>query len=677
MSTPPRPVQRLASLSTWALAVLVVVLTAATLWASVALESRRSTEARVRRTDALEGAVALWESLQLDRIDDGLAALALDPDRPAPGWADARWRWRAGSGGAPGELLAPRPGPVEDTATLLQDPCLARAAQETGVDRPRVEIAESWARCLDAAPPVARLAASRAAEQFMAAGEPARALQVLAPPSDSTDGAAAEGPTDAALPAFRVLTGLLQRAQAHQALGEDDRATALLVQAGDEIVQLHGPDLADALPLLDYPVLADLRALGAVDDADRLAGAGALARRRLAGWRSVDTLLSRPEELPAPVVAELSLPDGRRAPVRAIGQPVGEARHLLAWAELPDGQCVGLQADPREMLDELVASDRDGSLRVLDAAGQPLALDGAASPEPGADALADAPTVAFGRLFPALRLARVDSASPATSAATSRILMVASSTTVLVLTAFLIIARLRADRQQHELWERQQGFVHRVSHELKTPLAGVKVMAEMIEMGMVTTHEELEQTAQRIISEVSRMEDRVNEVLKQAKRPEIVEAEPVDIRAMAEHLADVWAPRFEQRGARLTVELAETGTVNGDRQLLRDAISNLLDNALKYLREDRPGTCRMRVGAGPRWVVVEVADNGIGVPEHMRKAVFGRFTRVEGDGRGKAGGHGLGLSFVAEAVAQHGGKVECREGIAGGARFIIRLRRTR
>jgi len=108
---------------------------------------------------------------------------------------------------------------------------------------------------------------------------------------------------------------------------------------------------------------------------------------------------------------------------------------------------------------------------------------------------------------------------------------------------------------------------------------------------------------------------------------------------------------------------------------MHDAIGNLLDNALKYRRPGIPGLCRVRTGVSGRWVIIEVADNGMGVPSDKRKLIFERFTRVEGPRRGKAGGHGLGLAFVAETAEAHHGLVECADGIDGGARFRIKLPR--
>jgi two-component system sensor histidine kinase AdeS len=77
--------------------------------------------------------------------------------------------------------------------------------------------------------------------------------------------------------------------------------------------------------------------------------------------------------------------------------------------------------------------------------------------------------------------------------------------------------------------------------------------------------------------------------------------------------------------------------------------------------------------AGERHAIVEVVDNGLGVPPKLRKEIFQEFVRVEGPNRGLAGGHGLGLAQVARTAAAHGGDVVCTEGLDGGARFSLRL----
>jgi signal transduction histidine kinase len=201
-------------------------------------------------------------------------------------------------------------------------------------------------------------------------------------------------------------------------------------------------------------------------------------------------------------------------------------------------------------------------------------------------------------------------------------------------------------------------------------------MAENLELGLFRDAAQREQFAQQIVKEAERLGARVDEVIRAASRPLEERRETVDAVAMVHALGERWRPLFEQHGATLMVE-APPGRVELQARagLLRDALTNLLDNALKYRSPDRPGRVWLRVKPERRWVVFEVEDNGIGVPPNMRKAIFERFRRVEGPGRGRAGGHGLGLAFVAEAARVHGGKVECREGVDGGSRFVMRIRR--
>ncbi len=151
--------------------------------------------------------------------------------------------------------------------------------------------------------------------------------------------------------------------------------------------------------------------------------------------------------------------------------------------------------------------------------------------------------------------------------------------------------------------------------------------------------------------------------------------EPMALDALVKEVLDAWGPRLAQAGIELKTSLRPCPSTPIDKALLSDAVGNLIDNALKYRRTDRPSTLWVSTRATRSRCLVDVADNGLGVPAKDRKAIFQPFTRVEQPGRGKSGGHGLGLSFVLEAAKSHGGTVECREGIDGGARFILTIRR--
>ena len=136
---------------------------------------------------------------------------------------------------------------------------------------------------------------------------------------------------------------------------------------------------------------------------------------------------------------------------------------------------------------------------------------------------------------------------------------------------------------------------------------------------------------------------------------------------------DQWGPRLEAAGVGFAADLHPTDEVLGDFDALRDALSCLLDNALKYRREDSSAHVWLKLFQEGRFVELSVTDNGLGVPTDMRRSIFERFVRVEGDNRGRSGGHGLGLSQVAEIARAHRGRVVCEEGIEGGSRFVLRL----
>jgi signal transduction histidine kinase len=283
--------------------------------------------------------------------------------------------------------------------------------------------------------------------------------------------------------------------------------------------------------------------------------------------------------------------------------------------------------------------------------------------------------VPFGKLFPHLRAGRTHG-EPVTRKA--RMVWAISQIAPIVLVLFLgwlaLASRVRADRRREELYQRQQDFIARVTHELKTPLAGIRLMAETLEMGAVEDPEQRATFLGRILHESERLGARIDEVLRVARQSTPPKKRPLSPGALAHAVVEDWLIRFAEAGAVLSLEIDDLPNLEADEDLLVDALNNLLSNALKYRREDRDHRCIFSLSRDGGFTVFEVTDNGLGVPAGLRKTIFERFARVEGDGRGRSGGHGLGLSFVAETAAAHGGSIECREGIDGGSRFVLRLR---
>ena len=115
---------------------------------------------------------------------------------------------------------------------------------------------------------------------------------------------------------------------------------------------------------------------------------------------------------------------------------------------------------------------------------------------------------------------------------------------------------------------------------------------------------------------------------------------------------DLWQPRIQECGGTLRLEISSI-LFNGDEELLKDAIGNLLSNTIKYRNPSKRLRCILSAEARGNWLELSVSDNGLGVPTMDRKRIFQRFVRVEGHNRGYSGGHGLGLS-VQDDIAPEG-----------------------
>ena len=243
----------------------------------------------------------------------------------------------------------------------------------------------------------------------------------------------------------------------------------------------------------------------------------------------------------------------------------------------------------------------------------------------------------------------------------------------IVLTGILgfiaIFGAWKADQKKMEFIERQQEFIARVTHELKTPLAGIQLMAESMQM---TDHDDIKPFIDKILQESTRLGNRIDEVLQVAKDTEIKKKVRLDTEILLLEVYDNWAPRIQEVGGTIRTEY-ETCEILADEMLLKDAIENLLSNALKYRHPKRKLRCRLSIVPDGKWLEISVTDNGLGVPVGDRKRIFERFVRVEGDHRGFAGGHGLGLAFVSETAVVHNGWVACQEGFQGGTKIVMRM----
>jgi signal transduction histidine kinase len=246
---------------------------------------------------------------------------------------------------------------------------------------------------------------------------------------------------------------------------------------------------------------------------------------------------------------------------------------------------------------------------------------------------------------------------------------------LLVATIVVVTLAATASRRELQLARARSDFIAGVSHDLRMPLAQILIASETLAMQRERTDAERVSLASSIVRETRRLVGLVDNVLL-FSRSGALELEPALRPIGVDELLDdvVDAVRLAVEDAGQTIEMVgDRGlTVTGDRRLVRQALVNLVDNALKY---GDPGQ-QIRLGAERRGerVRISVEDDGPGVPEAERKHVFEPYTRLAKDQESERTGTGLGLAVVRQIAEACGGRVWIEDGTKHGARVVLELR---
>lgn len=248
----------------------------------------------------------------------------------------------------------------------------------------------------------------------------------------------------------------------------------------------------------------------------------------------------------------------------------------------------------------------------------------------------------------------------------------------LVVIAGIIVITVAAARER-KLANLKSEFVANVSHELKTPLALVRMFGELLQSGRVDEPEKQRQYLQIIVGESERLAALIENVLDFARveRGQVAyRFEEGSLLDVVHRAAEACRVRAERQGVALEVEAPEEVPRTWiDERALEIAVINLVDNALKYAPQSK--VVRLRVRTLRDYLQVEVIDQGPGVAEEERKRIFERFERGAQAARAAVRGSGIGLALVSQIARAHGGQawVETAEG--GGCCFAFSVRRRR
>ena len=222
--------------------------------------------------------------------------------------------------------------------------------------------------------------------------------------------------------------------------------------------------------------------------------------------------------------------------------------------------------------------------------------------------------------------------------------------------------------------QRRQEFVSNVSHELKTPLTSMKVLAESL-VGQKGVPEELYQEfLQDINSEIDReneiITDLLNVVRLDRKEGEMQIAQ-VSINELLEIVMRRLRPIAKERNVEMIFESFRSVLAEVDEVKMSLVFTNLIENAIKYNKDG--GMVKVSLNADHRYFYLRVEDTGIGIPEEARKYIFDRFYRVDKARSRETGGTGLGLAITKSAVMMHKGNIKVSGKEGEGSVFVVRI----
>ena len=246
---------------------------------------------------------------------------------------------------------------------------------------------------------------------------------------------------------------------------------------------------------------------------------------------------------------------------------------------------------------------------------------------------------------------------------------------LLVLASGLVIAALFQIRREQELSLLRTDFVSSVSHQLRTPLAQIRMFGETLLLGRVRSEEERKRSLEIIVKESQRLTHQVDNVLlfSRAQRQD-VHLNPVDmiLAPLIRETLESFCPLAEAQDCRVEASLDETLSALADPGAVKQILLNLLENAVKYGPRDQIVDVKLRRGSHGT-VRLEVEDEGQGIPADQHETVFFPYARLDRDRDSGVAGSGIGLAVVRELVQRQGGAVWVEEALSGGARMVVEL----
>jgi two-component system, OmpR family, phosphate regulon sensor histidine kinase PhoR len=246
-----------------------------------------------------------------------------------------------------------------------------------------------------------------------------------------------------------------------------------------------------------------------------------------------------------------------------------------------------------------------------------------------------------------------------------RVFPVASSAEVAAVAIFIDISTIE------RLQRMRRDFLDDFSHEVRTPLAGLRAAVESFEAGSLTDsqEEQLRMVMQRQLRRIERLVKDLSELNRIESGEIVLDRTPMDLLTVLREVADDFINRTGGSPARIEVS-GDSAWASVDQRIIQ-VFSNVIDNAIKH--GGRDGTVNVEVSRGREGAIVKISDEGEGIPIHETERIFNRFYRVDKSRSQNVPGVGLGLAIAKHLVLAHGGTIRAFNRSGGGATFEIVL----
>ena len=220
----------------------------------------------------------------------------------------------------------------------------------------------------------------------------------------------------------------------------------------------------------------------------------------------------------------------------------------------------------------------------------------------------------------------------------------------------------------------RQEFVSNVSHELKTPITSIKVLADSLNAQENVPVELYKEFMADIVDEIDRENTIINDLLslvKMDKTTAELNISNISINEMLELILKRLRPIAAKRNIELVLESIRPVNADCDEVKLTLAISNLVENAIKY--NIAGGWVQVSLNADHKYFYIKVQDSGIGIPQEYQELIFERFYRVDKARSRESGGTGLGLAITKNIIMMHNGAIKVRSKEDEGTTFTVRI----